>query len=123
MYQECLKVFYFSLFIFHFSILKNKEMTNLSYHQLKDLASSHGDFWKLLTLNNTLGMMWESESDVSEGMEVTKEIMSTVQSMESANAIRPANSDIVRQTLNNAGSYLLAREKVDECECECECDD
>lgn len=68
-------------------------------------------------------MMWESESDVSEGMEVTKEIMSTVQSMESANAIRPANSDIVRQTLNNAGSYLLAREKVDACECECECDD
>ena len=59
-------------------------------------------------------MMWESESDVSEGMEITKEIMSTVQSMENAKTICSANSDIVRQTLNNAGSYLLAREKVDD---------
>lgn len=63
-------------------------------------------------MNNALGMMWESECDVSEGLEITTGVMNAVKEMEAANEVNANNSDIIRQTLNNAGSYLLAHDKV-----------
>ena len=80
---------------------------------MKELAASHGHFWQLITMNNALGMMWESECDVSEGLEITTSVMNAVKEMEASNEVNSKNSDIIRQTLNNAGSYLLAHDKVD----------
>ena len=64
-------------------------------------------------MNNALGMMWESECDVSEGLEVSTGVMEAVKEMEAANEITLKHSDMIRQPLNNAGSYLLAHDKVD----------
>ena len=64
-------------------------------------------------MNNALGMMWESEGDVSEGLEISTGVMNAVKEMGAANEVTTKNSDMIRQTLNNAGSYLLAHDKVD----------
>ncbi|KAK8814499.1 hypothetical protein WA538_000318 [Blastocystis sp. DL] len=82
--------------------------------KLRDPASSQGKFWELLVLNNALGMMWDDDAPTAPAESLCSDIKKVSEQMDAAGEIKKANSDAVRQCLNNAGAYLLFREKKEE---------
>lgn len=66
----------------------------------------------MLVLNNALGMMWDDDAPASSAESLCSDIKKVSEQMDAAGEIKKTNSDTVRQCLNNAGAYLLFREKA-----------
>ena len=79
---------------------------------MREPASSQGKFWELLVLNNALGMMWDDDAPTAPAESLCSDIKKVSEQMDAAGEIKKTNSDAVRQCLNNAGAYLLFREKA-----------
>ena len=56
--------------------------------------------------------MWDDDAPTAPAESLCSDIKKVSEQMDAAGEIKKANSDAVRQCLNNAGAYLLFREKA-----------
>lgn len=67
--------------------------------------------WKIRLLNNIVGIRWDDDAETDGSLNTCKELKECITALEPKN---DQNMEEIRQCLNNAGSFYLFKEKVED---------